>query len=288
MKSAARFYLSTLWENADGSLVTCPASSPENSYLLEGVKLNVCDGTEMDTRIIEELFTNCLQAAGILGIEDGFTSAVRQALEKLPSPRIGQGELIQKWSQDFEQAEPGHRHLSFVYGLHPAQLITPETHPALAKACANTVLARGESEVGWSIAWRIPIWARLKDSCRAYQNLRTLVTKRMADNPFCVEAPFQMDGNAGLTAGMAEMLLQSFFDGTLLLLPALPREWDSGSVTGLRARGGFTVDLYWEKHTLIRAVVHGVPGTQGSAVYQQTQQFFKIPSPGSIELFACN
>lgn len=284
MKSAAQFYLTTLWENPDGFLVTCPASSPENSYLLDGVKLNVCDGTEMDIRIIEGLFTNCLQAADILGVEDDFTSAVRQALEKLPPPRIGQGALIQEWYQDFEQAEPSHRHLSFVYGLHPAQLITLETHPDLAKACANTVLARGESDVGWSIAWRIPIWARLKDSCRAYQNLRTLITKRMADNLFCVESPFQMDGNAGLTAGMAEMLLQSSFDSTLLLLPALPQEWDSGFVTGLCARGGFTVDLYWENHTLTRAVIHGVFGSEGCAVYRHIQQSFKIPTQGSIEL----
>lgn len=284
MKSAAEFYLDYLTENEDGFLITSPASSPENSYLLEGRKLNICAGTEIDTRIIEELFTNCLRAAKILCFEDSFTTSVRSALAKLAPVQINKDNMIQEWYDDFTQAEPSHRHLSFAYGIHPSQVIDLQKTPAFAQAYAKTTLARGETQVGWSIAWKISIWARLQKASLAHQCIRSLITKRIASNLFTVEPPFQLDANAGLTAGIAETLLQSYYENTLWLLPALPEEWCSGHVTGLRARGNFTVDLRWQNHRLICAQICGESNASGTVIYKKMKRTFVISENGKTEI----
>lgn len=283
MREAAEFYLDYLTENSDGYLVASPASSPENSYIYKGEKLNLCDGVEIDSRIIEELFVNCLRAAKILKISDSFTEKVQNALAKLCPVKMNENGLVQEWYHDFEQAEPNHRHLSFIYGLHPSQLVNPQKYPQIAQAYQKTLLARGEGNVGWSIAWRISIWARLMQGENAYKYVRQFLSQRIADNLFDVEPTYQIDGNLGFTAGIAEMLLQSDFDRNIILLPAIPTEWDTGKVQGLRARGNFTVDIEWSNNTLVRAVIHGDSNASGSIQYKNIKTNFLIPESGKFE-----
>lgn len=249
LRDAALFYTEYLTENAQGQLVTAPSVSPENTYLLQnGEKGSLCSGPSMDSQIITELYRDVIEAANILGIDDAILPTLRAQLTRLPQPQIGKYGQIMEWAVDYDEAEPGHRHISQLFALHPAHQISPRRTPELAKAAAATIrrrLTHGGGHTGWSCAWIANMYARLGDGVHAYRMLTKLMTHSTCPNLFDMHPPFQIDGNFGGTAAIIECLLQSDSDG-IMLLPACPAAWHTGSFSGLRAYGGFTISAAWQ------------------------------------------
>lgn len=262
MKQACLFLTQYMFEY-NGQLLTGPSISPENSYIHpSGERGQICVGPTMDSMIATDLFNACINASKILGECDELTDKLEEMLPKIPKPSIGKYGQIMEWFEDYEEVEQGHRHISHLYGLFPSSQITYEKTPELMKAARVTLerrLSGGGGHTGWSRAWIICMWARLRDGEKAWENVVALLDHSTYNNFLDRHPPFQIDGNFGAAAGMAQMLLQSQ-ESVIVLLPAIPAEWKSGSVKGLKARGDVTVGISWKDGKLTYAKLRANQG----------------------------
>lgn len=331
MCEAARFLLDFMIED-DGYLVNCPTLSPENEYRLpNGERGIICKAASMDSQITNELFNACIKAYDILKLNkrdihsesddiETIINEIHKALPKLPPIKIGKYGQIMEWNEDYEEIDPGHRHISQLFALHPGNQISPDAAPELAVAARCTIehrLANGGGHTGWSRAWIINMWARLHDGDEALKNVKALLEKSTLPNLFDNHPPFQIDGNFGCTAGIAEMLLQSRYidlkdeystsienehkstssdntDGTadmasdnsaaniphiaIRLLPALPSEWRSGKITGLRTKGGITADIEWNDGKLASAILTSDKDCKVKIAYGKSEKTLPLTS----------
>ena len=281
LAEAALFHLDWLVEDPrTGLLVSGPATSPENTFIApEGGEAHITMGPAMDQQIIHELFTSVLEAAKILDIKTDFTASVAHALSQLAPTQISRDGRLMEWQQPLEEAEPGHRHISHVYGVFPGNQFSWRSSPEIMKSARKTIehrLANGGGHTGWSRAWLIALWTRLKDGGKFGENIRLLLTKSTLPNLLDTHPPFQIDGNFGGTAAIAEALMQSH-DNALELLPALPEEWPDGQVTGLKARGGHEIDIIWKDGHLVSAdITIGFGGSVGPVIIIYNNQAFEF------------
>ncbi len=259
LKGAGDFFKDYLMVDENGYLVTGPSTSPENTYRLpSGEQGTVCIGPSMDSQILFELFTAIIEAGQLLGEVEEEIQCFKEMREKLPPIRVGKYGQIMEWREDYEEVEPGHRHISQLFALYPGHQITKEATPDWAEAAKKTLerrLSYGGGHTGWSRAWIINLWARLKEGDLAYSNIKELLKCSTMINLLDNHPPFQIDGNFGGTAGISELFLQEGKD-YIELLPALPKEMPNGKVIGLCAKGKITVDIEWENGHLVRAYLY--------------------------------
>jgi alpha-L-fucosidase 2 len=306
LKGAAEFWMSQLVEGSDGKLITSPSSSPENEFVTEnGVRGSICEGAAMEKSLVRDLLTNTARAAVVLGIDEDFRRKVEATRDRIRPPQIGKHGQIMEWGGDWDNPNDTHRHVSHLFALHPGSEITPRGTPALAEAAKVTLKQRGDDGTGWALAWKINFWARLLDGdhamtlianqLRSTQELQTVMQGAGGTYPnlFCAHPPFQIDGNFGFVSGVNELLLQShetYIDPkapnedryVIHLLPALPKAWNKGSIRGIRARGGFTLDLEWNNGKLTQARITSTGGTHGKLRIGDKETEFTVPVGGSI------
>jgi alpha-L-fucosidase 2 len=307
LREACRFLLDFMIEDGKGRLIISPSASPENVYLRpDGQQSALAEGTAMDAQIVGTLFRRTIAASRLLDVDGTIRAEIEQALAKLPRPGIGKHGQVMEWLEDYDETDVHHRHLSHLFFAHPGDELVPEKSPKLAEAARVTLRRRGDEGTGWCMAWKINLWARLGDGDKALTLLRNLLEPAGSAAPgkqdrtyerggtyanlFCAHPPFQIDGNFGGSAGIAEMLLQSHDveEGTgapvVHLLPALPRAWSEGSVRGLRARGGFTVDLAWKNGALENVHVRTKCGGRCVLRLGVVLQPIDLPAGGELQL----
>lgn len=284
IQEVAKFYSDWLIEDPrDGLLVSAPSSSPENRFINEnGDPVALTLGSAKDQQVIHEVFTNYLNAAEILDIENEWTQTISEQIEQLrPGVQLGSDGRILEWDREYDEFEPGHRHMSHLYAFHPGNQITYQKTPELVEAAKESMQYRmehGGGHTGWSRAWLINLQARFLDGNLAHDNILLLLQKSMAPNMFDLHPPFQIDGNFGLTAGIAEMFVQSHEENLVRILPALPDSWSSGSVSGLKARRNITIDIEWKNGKATNVILHSpVEQTVGVFVNRERKQVVLIP-----------
>lgn len=289
MKGSILFILDYLIKSPEGYLVTNPSHSPENSFLVPNSatkeKSQLCYMPTVDIHIINALFNNFVKSANILAVDADLVSQVKAAQKKLPPLQVAANGTLQEWLKDYEEVEPGHRHMSHLLGLYPLNLITPKDTVFFnaAKKTLQRRLANGGGHTGWSKAWIVSLYARLLEPEKAVDNLNELIRKSTLPNLFDTHPPFQIDGNFGGAAGIAEMILQSQ-NGEIHLLPALPAQWPDGSVHGLRARGAATVNLDWKNGKLNKVSIQSDHGGSYKIRYNGKTTQINLSPGKSVEL----
>lgn len=288
MKGSVEFYLDWLVENPEtGKLVSGPAVSPENTFIApDGSHSQICMGPAHDQQVIWQLFTDFIAVSEVLQLKDDLVEKVAEARKNLAGPQIGSDGRLMEWPEEFQEVEPGHRHISHLFALHPGSQINMEETPELAAAAKKSLdyrIEHGGGHTGWSAAWLISQYARLYEAEKAKENLNTVLSRSVAPNLFGLHPPFQIDANFGTTAGIAEMLIQSHA-GKINLLPALPKDWPYGRVEGLKARGGYEVDIEWENNELVKAVINSKTGKKCRISYKGIEKEIELRPGKSITI----